>query len=119
MARPLPMVSPADWPAPTMIAILPCRRPVILETPQIRIENLAFVELDAEAVEHHRNLRVLARREYYIHSLALPELPRQPGPDRFGDDLLAMQMVGGPQHHRVALALAGRVGADLDSSDLV
>jgi len=55
------MVSPADWPAPTMMAILPCRRPVTLETPQIGIENLAFVELNAEAVEHHRNLRVLAR----------------------------------------------------------
>jgi len=58
-------------------------------------------------------------REHHIHALALLEVPRQLRPDRFGDELLAMQIVGRPQQRRIGLAPAGRVGADLDSSDLV
>src|SRR5207247_5195563 len=119
MARPLPKVSPADWPAPTIIAILPCRRPFISKTSQIRVQDLAFVELNAEAIEQHRDLSVLARREHHIHALAFLKVPRQLRPDRFGDELLAMQIVSGPQQGRIGLTPAGRVSAKLDTSDLV
>src|SRR6266436_2108040 len=82
MARPLPMVSPADWPAPTMMAILPCRRPLISKPLQIGIQHLAFVELNAKTVEHHRDLGVLARRKDHVHALAFLKVPRQFRPDR-------------------------------------
>src|SRR5258707_911844 len=119
MARPLPMVSPADWPAPTMMAILPCRRPLMSKSLQIGIQHLAFVELNAKTVEHHRDLGVLVRREYHVHALALLEVPRQLRPDRIGDELRAMQIVGRPQQGRIGRAPAGRVGAELDPGDLV
>src|SRR5437879_10044265 len=69
MARPLPMVSPGVWPAPTTTAVLPSIRPVTSETLQVGIEGLALVELHPESVQHHRDLGVLARGEHHVHAL--------------------------------------------------
>src|ERR1700735_2170084 len=119
MARPLPMVSPGDWPAPTMIAVLPAKRPLISESLQIGIEHLAIVKLNAKAVQQHRDLGVLADGEHQIHALAFLIMPGELGPDRFGDELLAKQIVGRPKQDRIGVAPARRVGADLDPVDLL
>src|SRR3977135_1949004 len=66
-------------------------------TLQIEIQRLAFVELDAKRVQQHRDLGVLADRKDDIHALLLVEMLRQFRPDRFGDEVLAMQVVGGTQ----------------------
>jgi hypothetical protein len=47
------MVSPGDWPAPTMIAVLPVKRPLISKSLQIGIKHLALVKLNAKAVQQH------------------------------------------------------------------
>src|SRR5690242_3686430 len=80
---------------------------------QVGIQCLAFVELDAKTVEQHRDLRVLADREHDVHALLVVEMLRQLRPDRFGDELFAMQVVSGAQQCCVGRAPARRVGAAL------
>jgi hypothetical protein len=89
MARPLPMVSPVDWPAPTIIAVLPAKRPLISKSLEIGIEHLALVKLNTKAVQQHRDLGVLADGEHQIHALAFLKMLGEFGPDRFSDELLA------------------------------
>src|SRR5690606_12440790 len=90
MARPLPIVSPGVWPAPETIAALPSRRPATSEPLQVGIEGLALVELHAEAVQHHRDLGVLAGREHHVHPLLLVEVPGQGRPGGVGDELVVV-----------------------------
>src|SRR3981189_2206075 len=75
---------------------------------QIGIQRLTLIELNTKAVQQHRDLGVLADREDDIHALLLVEVLRQFRPDRFGDEVLAMQVVGGTQQCRVRRAPARR-----------
>src|SRR5579875_2886442 len=71
MARPLPIVSPGVWPAPTTTAILSLSRPAMASALQVRIEGLTGIELHAEAVQKHGDLGVLAGGEDRVHPLLL------------------------------------------------
>ena len=77
------------------------------------------VALGPERVQGHRHQVVLAHGEHQVHSLAFLEMLRKLPPHRFGNELLAVQIVGGPQQRRIGRTPARRVGAKLDPRDLI
>ncbi len=85
---------------------------------QIRIQCLAFVELHAEAVQHHRDLRVLAAGEDDIHALLLGEVGFERRPGFVADALARVEVVAGADERGIGGGPAGRVGAGFDVVDL-
>ena len=60
---------------------------------QIGIERLSLVELDAERVEDHRDLGVLAGGENHVHALLFVETVPQRGPCCVADDVVQLLLV--------------------------
>ena len=76
---------------------------------QVRIKALAVLKLDAEAIQHHADLGVLAGRENHIHALALIEVTRQRRSGLITNEPIRMQFVAGVQQRHVGIAPTRRV----------
>ena len=60
-----------------------------------------MVELDAKAVQDHRDLGVLTGREDHIHALLLGEVGAEHAPCRIGDELIAVKFFTGAEQCRI------------------
>ena len=67
-------------------------------------------ELDAEAVQDHRDLRVLTGGEDDVHTLVFVEMCAERAPGSVGDELVAVQVVGGAQQRGIGRAAERRRG---------
>src|SRR3546814_322524 len=56
-----------------------------------------LLDLDAEAVQYHRDLGILADGEHQVHPALVAERGER-GPGRVGDEMICGQFVGRAQH---------------------
>src|SRR5262249_45521379 len=113
VARPLPIVSPGVCPAPVTIATFPSSRPTISES------LYAFVELDSQAVEHHRHQVVLTDGKHDVHQLGSVVAHSERGPRGIADERVLVELVRGAHERRLERIPAGCVGALADASEVV
>lgn len=83
---------------------------------QIRIERLAFIELNTERVQHHRNLRVLPAGEDDIHALLFAEMRFQRRPGFVADEVVGVKIVASADEGGVSCAPVC-AGAGFDRGD--
>src|SRR3546814_11723762 len=71
-----------------------------------------LLDLDAEAVQYHRDLGILADGEHQVHPALVAERGER-GPGRVGDEMICGQVVGRAQPRAAGVAPARGLGASL------
>src|ERR1035441_10135214 len=111
VARPLPIVSPGVWPAPTTMATL--------SFSLIRKPFKPLFQLDPATVQRHRYQRVLPGRENQIQELLGIVAPGQRLPSRITDKRVSMQLVNSPQQRGLERIPSGGVRPGRNSPDFI
>src|ERR1035441_439859 len=111
VARPLPIVSPGVWPAPTTMATL--------SFSLIRKPFKPLFQLDPTTVQRHRYQRVLPGRENQIQELLGVVAPSQRLPCRITDKRVSMQLVNSPQQRSFERVPSGSIRPRRDTPNII